>query len=558
MNEVHYRFWPKGLPQQLHVPETSLYYNLEVAAARYPDKPAIVFYDSILSYAQLKYEVDAMAAFLQRHCGVNRGDRVLLYSQNCPQFVIAYYAILRADAVVLPVNAMCTTTEIAHYIKDGGASVAFAAGELYENLKPHVLAGALRKVIVHAYADCLQAETSLAVPDWLRASGEIAVDAGATGWSEAMAAALTPAPHHAGKNDLCVLPYTSGTTGYPKGCMHTHGTMMSALVSSQLWRGLSAESVFLAIAPMFHLLGMQNGMNLPILTGGTIVMLPRWDRDAAAALIERYRVSVWAAPPAMLVDFFANPDIEQFDLSSLAVLFGGGAAMPDAVASLLKDKFGITYNEGYGLTETASFLHGNPMHRPKRQCLGVPAFGVDTRVIDPATLQELPRGEVGELVTCGPQVMKGYWNNPKANADAFIDIDGKRFLRTGDLCHVDEDGYFFMRDRLKRMINVSGYKVWPAEMENIMYGHPAVHEACVIAARDERRGEAVKLLLVLKPGSRARVSADDIVAWCRERVAAYKVPRIVEFVDSLPKSGTGKILWRELQERENGGAAQAS
>jgi acyl-CoA synthetase (AMP-forming)/AMP-acid ligase II len=558
VNNMHYRFWPKGLPHQLHVPLTSLYYNLEVAAARYPDKPAIVFYDTVLTYGQLKREVDVMAGFLQRQCGVRRGDRVLLCSQNCPQFVIAYYAILRADAVVVPVNAMCTASEIAYYIEDSEARVAFAARELYGSLQPHVLSGALRRVVVHAYADYMRADTSLKVPDWVLAPGEAIADAGVTDWSAAMASATMPAPHCAGTDDMCVLPYTSGTTGHPKGCMHTHGTMMSALVSSQLWRGLSAESVFLAVAPMFHLLGMQNGMNLPLLAGATIVMLPRWDRDAAAALIERYRVSVWAAPPAMLVDFFANPGIERFDLSSLAVLFGGGAAMPKAVASLLKDKFGITYTEGYGLTETASFLHGNPMHRAKPQCLGIPAFGVDSRVIDPVTLQEVGRGEVGELITHGPQVMKGYWNNPTADAASFIEIDGKRFLRTGDLCHVDDDGYFFMRDRLKRMINVSGYKVWPAEMENVMYGHPAVHEACVIAAKDERRGEAVKVLLVLKPESMSRVTADDIVAWCRERMAAYKVPRFVEFVDALPKSNTGKILWRELQEQENKAATPAS
>jgi acyl-CoA synthetase (AMP-forming)/AMP-acid ligase II len=550
VDNAHHRFWPKGLPHQLHVPETSLYYNLEVAAARYPQKPAIVFYDKAVSYSQLKRDVDAMAGFLQRQCRVKPGDRVLLYSQNCPQFVTAYYAILRADAIVVPVNAMCTAPEIAHYIRDAGASVAFAAQELYGNLRPHLLSGCINNVIVHAYADSIPAETSLHVPDRVRVSGDMIRDSGVSAWSDAITAGELPAPHSAGTDDLCVLPYTSGTTGHPKGCMHTHGTMMSALASSQLWRGLSAESVFLAIAPMFHLLGMQNGMNLPILSGGTIVMLPRWDREAAASLIQRHRVSVWAAPPAMLVDFFANPDIGQFDLSSLAILFGGGAAMPDAVAAMLKSSFGITYNEGYGLTETASFLHGNPMHRPKRQCLGIPSFGVDTRVIDPATLREVERGEVGELVTHGPQVMKGYWNNPAADAQSFIEIDGKRFFRTGDLCHVDEDGYFFMRDRLKRMINVSGYKVWPAETENVMYEHPAVHEACVIGVKDERRGEAVKVILVLKPERQGQVSGDDIMAWCRERMAAYKVPRFVEFVDALPKSGTGKILWRELQERE--------
>jgi fatty-acyl-CoA synthase/long-chain acyl-CoA synthetase len=254
----------------------------------------------------------------------------------------------------------------------------------------------------------------------------------------------------------------------------------------------------------------------------------------------------------MMVDFFAQPDIGARDLSSLAYVGGGGAAMPEAVANMLQERFGLPYVEAYGMTETAAFILSNPRNRPKRECLGIATFGVDARVVDPQTLQELPRGETGEIVVHGGQVMQGYWNNPEANAATFIAIDGKRFLRTGDLGFMDEEGYFFMRDRLKRMINASGYKVWPAEVENMLYAHPAIHEACVIAARDERRGETVKAVVALRPEACGTPEADPerIMAWCRERMAAYKVPRIVELVDALPKSGTGKIMWRALQERE--------
>ncbi|MGH8806308.1 MAG: long-chain fatty acid--CoA ligase [Noviherbaspirillum sp.] len=550
MSTLHYRYWPRGVPKQLHVPQTSLYHNLEVAAARFPDKAAIVFYDSLMTYGQLKREVDVMAGFLQQRCGVKKGDRVLLDSQNCPQFVVAYYAILRADAVVVPVNAMSTAGEIEHYVTDSGAAVAFIGQELYRHIQPLVGEHGVRRVVVLTYSDYLTAATDLNVPEAVREPGSPIDDPAVTSWNDAMAARLVPGAHTAGKDDLCLLPYTSGTTGRPKGCMHTHRTLMKVIASTQIWRGLHSESILFAIAPLFHLLGMQNGMNMAILMGATVVMMTRWDRDAAAALVERYRVSVWGAPPAMLLDFFANPELNKYDLSSLALLFGGGAAMPEAVAAMLKDKFGLTYNEGYGMTETASGTHTNPLHRPKRQCLGMPTLGVDSRVVDPVTLRELPPGEVGEIVTHADQMMKGYWNNPKADAEAFAEIDGKRFLRTGDLGYVDEEGYFFMCDRLKRMINASGFKVWPAEVENAMYDHPAVHEACVIAAQDARRGETVKAVLVLKPGSRGKVSEEEIIAWCRERMAAYKAPRIVRFVDSLPKSGTGKILWRELQEQE--------
>ncbi|WP_225984866.1 long-chain fatty acid--CoA ligase [Noviherbaspirillum aerium] len=552
MSTLHYRFWPKGFPRTLQVPETSLYYNLEAAARRYPDKPAIVFYDTIVTYAELKRETDALAGFLQQRFGIRKGDRVLLMSQNCPQFVIAYYAILRADAVVVPVNAMSTARELEHYVSDSGARAAIVGQELYKSVAPCMHGQGLRHVLLHRYADYLREKTDMSIPDVLQ-QPELVVDAkdeGVARWNDALAAACVPGPHLAGKEDVCLLPYTSGTTGLPKGCVHTHGSVMAVIAFTQVWRQLFPASVFVSVAPAFHLLGMQNGMNLPILLGATALLLTRWDRDNAASLISRYGGTVWAAPPAMLLDFFANPDIDRYDLSSLSLITGGGAAMPEAVATLLREKFGLEYIEGYGMTETASGTHTNPLWRPKRQCLGMPLFGVDSRVIDPATLEELPPGQVGEIITHGPQVMKGYWNNAQADAQVFVELDGKRFIRTGDLGYVDEEGYFFMCDRLKRMINVSGYKVWPAEVENMMYSHPSVHEACIIGTQDERRGETVKAFLVIKPESRGSVREDDIISWCREQMAAYKVPRTIEFVDSLPKSSTGKILWRELQERE--------
>jgi fatty-acyl-CoA synthase len=416
-------------------------------------------------------------------------------------------------------------------------------------VRPSLERGALRCALVIDYADALTAQCDLAVPAWVAERQAPIRDPRFTPWRDASRAGEPPVPHRATADDLAVLPYTSGTTGRPKGCTHTHGTLQAANRLSVAWRGLTSDAVFLGIAPLFHALGMQNGMHVPLMLGATVVMLPRWDRDAALALIERHRVTSWAAPPAMLIDFFANPAVTPEKVQSLALVHGGSAAMPHAVAEAMKTRFGIAYNEGYGMTETASFLHANPLQRPTLGSLGVAGPGVDSRIIDPVTLQELPTGEVGEIVTHAPQVMKGYWNQPQATAEAFVEIDGRRFLRTGDLASVDEDGYFFMKDRLKRMIIVSGYKVWPAEVENTLYGHPAVHEACVIATRDARQGEAVKALVVLKPG--ASLGATELIGWCREAMAVYKAPRFVEFVDELPKSNTGKILWRELQQEEN-------
>jgi len=253
----------------------------------------------------------------------------------------------------------------------------------------------------------------------------------------------------------------------------------------------------------------------------------------------------------MLVDFLSNPQLERYDLSSLRVLGGGGAAMPEAVARRLEEVIGLPYVEGYGLSETMAPTHINPPHRPKRQCGGIPIFNTDARVLDPDSLAELGVGEVGEIVVHGPQVFKGYWRQDEATRQAFIEHDGRRFFRTGDLGYYDDEGYFFITDRLKRMINASGFKVWPAEVEAMLYAHPGIQEACVIGAPDGYRGETVKAVIVPRPGARSELRAEDIIEWARARMAAFKVPRMVEFVAELPKTATGKILWRELQEKEN-------
>ncbi|WP_137922554.1 long-chain fatty acid--CoA ligase [Hydrogenophaga sp. 2FB] len=545
-----------GLSSQVHIPETSLADSLEVSARRFPSKTAVQFFGTAITYADLLRDVERMAGHLQRVCGVRRGDRVAVFSQNCPQFIVAYLAILRADAVFVPVNAMLLHDELDHIVQDSGCVAAFVAQELVAAIAPLLGHGPLRHLVVHAYGDLLGADDAgLDIPDWVRQpSGVAELPAGASRWSAALLVNHTPAPREAGPDDLCMLPYTSGTTGAPKACMHTHRTVLTSVVGNTVWRRVNAESVFLCVAPLFHLLGLQHNVNAAIYAGGTTVLMPRWDRENAATLIERHRVTYWAALPAMLVDFFALPGIEDRDLSSLSLVTGGGAATPERINQLLKTRYGLDYVEGYGLTETAAFLCANPVHAPKRVCLGVPTFGVDLRLLDPETLQPVAPGEVGEIVAHGAQVMLGYWNNPQANHESFLVIDGKRFLRTGDLASMDEDGYVFMRDRLKRMINASGYKVWPAEVEAVLNGHPAIHEACVIASPDERRGETVKAVIALKPGATA--SAQDILAWCRETMAAYKAPRLVDIVDSLPKSSTGKLAWRELQEQELARVAQ--
>jgi fatty-acyl-CoA synthase len=554
---AHHAFWPKRLPRSIRPPQTSLWFNLVVSARRYPDKPALVFFDRELSYRELHDQAERVAAHLQAS-GVQAGDRVILLMQNCPQWVVACYAILRANAVVVPVNPMNRAEELKHYITDPDARVAICAADLAgELLKASAELPAeqrLQHVLVSHYSDAMgpAAEVPEAWQTWLGTRHPLPELPGGqvSDWLDALATPQAPGVHDRTPEDLCVLPYTSGTTGLPKGCMHTHASIAHNAMASCLWGNSTAEAVTLLVVPLFHITGMVTGMHAGIYAGATVVVMPRWDRELAGRLISRWRVTSWTNIPTMVIDLLASPRFSEYDLSSLAYIGGGGAAMPQAVAQRLLDAYGLRYAEGYGLTETAAPSHSNPPDAPKQQCLGVPFVSVDARVVDPETLQEMPTGEAGEIIMRGPSVFSGYWKRPDATEAAFVMFEGQRYFRSGDLGRVDEDGYFFITDRLKRMINASGFKVWPAEVEALMFRHPAIAEACVIGTQDAYRGESVKAVVVLRSEARGRVSEQDIIAWCHENMAVYKAPRVVQFVEALPKSGSGKVMWRLLQEQE--------
>ena len=558
---AHYSFWPKRLPYQLTAPQTSLWMNLKISALRYPQKEAMVFMGRTWSYSQLQLEAEKIASAL-RKMGVQKGDRVVLDMQNCPQLVITHFAILRLDAVVVPVNPMNRTEELKHYILDPDTKVAVTTADLAPELA--AASNALEKnkrlqhMLVTQFTDAFDAvnvgpeELPVSWINWLSTVHALPAleDGQVHAWASALQGEVSLGPVTAQSEDLAVLPYTSGTTGLPKGCMHTHGTIMHNAMSSGLWANGTPENKCLCVVPMFHITGMVSVMHATIFMGATLILMPRWDRDLAGRLISKWKVTHWTNIPTMVIDLLGSPNMAQFDLSSLQNIGGGGAAMPEAVAQRLLDQFGLRYIEGYGLTETAAPSHTNPPDAPKKQCLGIPFMSVDSRVVDPETLKELPQGESGEIVMSGPQIFKGYWKRPEATASAFFERDGKSFFRSGDMGRIDEEGYFFMTDRLKRMINASGFKVWPAEVEALMFKHPAIQEACIISTKDAYRGESVKAVVVLRSTHKDQVSEQDIIDWCRDTMAVYKVPRVVEFIEVLPKSGSGKVMWRALQEAE--------
>ena len=558
---VHHAVWPKRLPHALVAPQTSLWFNLQVSAMRYPERLALVFMGQTWTYSQLLNATERIASSL-RQMGVQKGDRVVLDMQNCPQLVIAHFAILRLDAVVVPVNPMNRMEELKHYILDPDAKVAVTTADLAPELAAASNAlpvqEGLKHLLVTQFTDVFDADavspeempeawrpwllTTHALPELM--GGEVHA------WQDAMQTSIDLADVSATSQDLAVLPYTSGTTGLPKGCMHTHGTIMHNALASGLWSNGTAENKCLCVVPMFHITGMVSVMHASLYLGATLVLMPRWDRDVAGRLISKWKITHWTNIPTMVIDLLGSPNLSTYDLSSLQNIGGGGAAMPEAVAQKLFELFNLKYIEGYGLTETAAPSHTNPPDDSKQQCLGIPFMSVDARVVDPETLKELPMGQSGEIVISGPQVFKGYWKRPEATANAFFELDGKSFFRSGDMGRVDAEGYFFMTDRLKRMINASGFKVWPAEVEALMFKHPAIQEACIISTKDPYRGESVKAVVVLRSSHKGQVSEQDIVDWCRDTMAVYKVPRVVEFMDALPKSGSGKVMWRSLQEAE--------
>ncbi|MDF0725409.1 long-chain fatty acid--CoA ligase [Cytobacillus sp. S13-E01] len=551
MNQNHFEFWPKRLSKTLTVPKTTLFDNFEVSARRYPSKEALNYYGTTITYSELYEDVISLAGYLEHKMGVKAGEHVLLFMQNSPQFIIAFHAIIRLRAVVVPINPMNTSEELAFYVKDCAVKHALVGQELFERVEPLLTTTPLKDVIVAAYSDYVgTSEQDGSLPQEVSCPRLTFAQSTYFVWNDCLDARYVPRENKGKSTDIAVLPYTSGTTGLPKGCIHTNETVQANVVSAYHWMNGTSDAVCLMTLPLFHVTGMVHSMLAPIYSGATVVVMTRWDREYAAKIIEHTKTTHWVNISTMLIDFLSNPTLSNYDISSLSGISGGGAPLPEAVGEKLFNLTGLRFVEGYGLSETISQTHFNPPDRPKLQCLGIPSFDVDARIIDPVSLVEVDTGEIGEIVVNGPQLFKGYYNREDENRSSFMKIGGKRFFRTGDIARVDEEGYFFIVDRVKRMINASGYKVWPTEVESLLYKHPAVQQACVVGVPDERRGETVKAFIILQTNYEGKIAEQEIIAWSKEQMAAYKYPRNIEFKKTFPTTSSGKILWRKLQEEE--------
>ena len=542
--------WPKGVPETVDFPMQTVPENLIASTKRTPTRIALIFYGKEYSYSQTLRFVEQLSGYLQSELKVKPGEPVLLFMQNSPQFIISYYAILHAGGVVVPVNPMFKRLEVAYIQKDTNSRIVLCGSYECESVYPLLASGKVEHVIVADYREMADPNFDIKVPtSVVEPDTNVILSMGCNLWRDVINSLLCYQPVTRSARDLAVIIYSSGTTGKPKGCMHSHYNVMVTAVGGVIWHKFEANSISLATLPMFHVTGMQGAMNGPLYASGTIVIMVRWNREIAAELIQRYKITRWRSISTMAIDLVNDPQIANYDLSSLKAIGGGGAAMPAPVAHKLKELTGLDYLEGYGLSETMAATHLNPPDQPRAQCLGIPVFNVKSCVWSPEKKTRLPPNHVGEILIAGPQVFLGYWQNPIDTEDAFVILEGTRYLRTGDIGYVDETGFFYMVDRLKRMINVAGFKVWPAEVEAIMYGHPEIAEACVIASKHPRKGEAVKAIVVPNDLDKPP-SPKKLMDWCESNMAAYKSPTKIELAKNLPKSGSGKVMWRALTAAE--------
>jgi long-chain acyl-CoA synthetase len=496
---------------------------LATSASRAPDKTAIIFRDQRTSYAELNRRANQVANALIG-LGIRPGDRVALYIHNLPIFMEAYYGILKAGASVVPLNVLYKPGELEYIFNDSGARAILTFGPFAQAaLAARANAPQMEHVIVAA------PEEIPGTRAWRTTFGE---------------APDSESGVPVGENDVAVICYTSGTTGRPKGAMLSHRNLISNCEQVGLipaFHILPEDVVWLAL-PLFHIYAMNVGMNLGFMNGATIALVERFEPASSLDVIQKQHCTVLYAAPPMFVAWANMPNLRDYDLSSVRFISSGAAALPVKILETFQSLAGVPITEGYGLTEASPVVTTNaagPVVKPGTVGPAIP--GVEVKIVDEAG-NELPRGELGELICRGPNVMLGYWNNPEATAETIRD----GWLHTGDLATEDEDGYFTIVDRLKDMIVVSGFNVYPREVEEILFKHPAVADAAVVQYPDPYQGESVMAFVVLKPDQTA--TEQEIIDYCRSQIAVFKCPRKVVFRDALPKNNTGKVLRRELRD----------
>ncbi|MCW2678519.1 MAG: AMP-dependent synthetase and ligase [Modestobacter sp.] len=538
--------YDQGQPAEITPEFDNALQMFRAAVDRNPDGDAIRYFDGRVTYAELDALTDAFAVGITAN-GFAPGERVAVFSQNVPQFLIAQIGTWKAGGIAVSINPMNKARELTELLTDSGATVLVCLQSLHRDVAAGVVPGtAVRQVITTS-------ELEFQTRDEPRAfAGVERIECpGTTDLQQLLAEhrGATPPEVQLGPEDIAFLTYTSGTTGPPKGAMTTHRNVVFNAQTYRDWAGLGPEDVVLGVAPLFHITGLVAHIAIALLTATPLVLMYRLDPTLALDTIEAEGATFTVGSITVFIAMMNASNAEKGKLATLTKIYSGGAPVPPSTVGAFRDAFGQYIHNIYGLTETTSPSHGVPAsaEAPVDQAsgalsVGVPTYNTVVRIIGEDG-QDLPVGEVGELVTAGPQVVAGYWNKPEETAKA---LPGG-VLHTGDVGYMDAQGWFYIVDRKKDQINAGGYKIWPREVEDALYEHPAVREAAVVGVPDEYRGETVKAFVSLKPGAEATVQ--EIIAFTKERMAAYKYPRQVEILDEIPKTVSGKVLRRELRAR---------
>ena len=549
--------YDKGVPKNIDYPKVPLYYFLEQSAGKYPDKPCTIFKGGVVTYKEMNEITDRIAAALA-DMGVKKGDRVGIFMPNTPQFVMAYFGILKAGGVVVATNPLYTPAEIEHQASDAGIEVMFVMTNFYKTIKAAQPKTKIKKLIVTNIKETLPPVLRFLFTVAKEKKGGFKLDAPLGEneyWMQDLIAKHEPSQRPAVEidpDDTALLQYSGGTTGVSKGAVATHFNVLANSLQIRDWMiniEQGKEVVLMAI-PLFHVYGMVAGMLFGMASGSSLVMVPN-ARDLKDVLenIHKYRATIFPGVPTLYNALNNHPDVlaGKYDLSSIKACISGSAPLMRETKEKFEELSGGKVFEGFGLSEAPTATHCNPLLGENRTgSIGLPLPDVDCKIIsldDGET--EMPLGEIGEIVINSPNVMKGYHNMPTETANALRVLkDGKTWLFTGDIARMDEDGYFYIVDRKKELIKPGGFQVWPREVEEVLMDHPKVLEAGVAGIPDPYRGETVKAWIVLKPGETA--TEEELKAFCKEKLAAYKVPTHYEFRDELPKTTVGKILRREL------------
>lgn len=543
------RYYDPGVPTQIDYPSIPLADLPARAAATYPNRVASHFLGHTLTYAALSERVDRFAGALH-DIGVRRGDRVAIMLPNCPQFVIAFYGVLRLGAVAVPTNPLYKEHEIAHQLADAGAETLVVLDILHATARKALPHAPVRHTIVTGIQDFLPPLKARLYPLMLRKKGTPLPHLRHAPVQHFMDMLThepwsTPTPTTPG--DLAVLQYTGGTTGVSKGAMLTNRNLLANAIQTVHWSPaevkdkLQQRSTYtLCVTPFFHVYGLTVGMNMSVYAGATMLLQPRFVVKDVLKAIRTCRPELFPGVPTMYLALANAPKLKRDDCASLKACISGSAPLPLEVQQAFEQKTGGHVVEGYGLTEAAPVAMSNPLGRPKIGTVGVPFPDTEAAILDQDTGLPLPQGEIGEIAIRGPQVMPGYWNRPDETDKVLKD----GWLLTGDIGRMDEEGYFSIIDRKKDIIIAGGFNIYPREVEEALYEHPAVQEAAVAGVPDGYRGETVKAFIVLKPGM--QTTEKDIIAFSRQHLAAFKAPTQVEFLEALPKTAIGKVLRREL------------